>query len=266
MIKNIGFAIQSSNDERVEPELEGEFGSDSYCVSRNAHFLGLTRNDTCEPPCLCEDTLDDEDESEDLYGYEDYEDTDVSAAVSEAVEDALALQEFFRLKKMAEERAEHEALVREAMREVEELLAEARKAMAEAAELYPEDYDEPKELKVEVVERAMCVKRSISGVGYNKKMRECPDFVRIQRSYEDYDGQKITYTESRVVGHHFALAQRCHGGTDNRRYRRGDISGKMIGHNHRRRYKDHGRDRMELRPVAINLHTPDGTIRRLRVA
>lgn len=74
----------------------------------------------------------------------------------------------------------------------------------------------------------------------------------------------VTWTESRVIGTYISQGQRAHGGTDNRRYRRGDNSGKMIGNNHRRRLTS-GVTVRTVRPVAILLENGDGTCRRIPI-
>lgn len=263
-IKNVSFVgrefFADCDDEVVESRdgLYDEFGGDNYCVSKDARYLGLARGDDgCEPLDLGKQEPDDildneENDGDEIYDYDGYEDADM--AVFSAVREVMDLAEFFRNQ-----------------REMEKHKAE-REAMAEARELYPEDYDEPEPIEpAEVEEKMVRVKRSISRPGYNHGMwqREHRAYTKVTEESWDWDKKKMvtmTYNVSRLLGYYFRQAQRCHGGTDNRRYRKGDLSGKMIGNNHRRRSADHDRDHVVLRPVAVVLTERDGKIRRLRVA
>ncbi len=140
------------------------------------------------------------------------------------------------------------------------------------APLPREDTDEP-----EVVERAVRMRRSLSGTGYNRRMEKKSTPITVKRTWSYRvpvvrDGMIVgharhtgSYDETVGEKFYFAQAQRCHSGVDSRRYRRGDTTGKMIGGNHRRRSKDYDSDHPVLRPVAVLLDTSDG-VRRLRVA
>lgn len=245
-IKNVAFVAREywgHDDEIVETHdgLYDDFGGDNYVISGNTMYLGLTRGDDgCEPLTeeteaeameRYEDRCDDYDE--DYEHYHSLEDADLR--VAEAVQHALRLQKFFRKQRERELRLYWR-----------EMNAEVAAEMATwARELYAEpEVDEP-----EVVEKIVSVPRSYSCSGYNWKSR-------LRR---EYDRESWTVTRE-----YFSQARRCHGGTDNRRYRRNDTTGKVIGNNHRCRMFDY--DTRKLVPVAVFLYNGDGTYRRLRIS
>lgn len=126
-VKNVAFVAREffpdQNDEVVDSRdgLYDDFGGDSYCITRNALYLGLTRGDDGYEP-LCEETSEeyearvydgmDEDEDEDYCDdYEHYrslEDADVR--VAKAVKHALRLQKFFSRQRKQEQKAIKERL------------------------------------------------------------------------------------------------------------------------------------------------------------
>lgn len=104
--------------------------------------------------------------------------------------------------------------------------------------------------EVEIEEKVVLIQRHSSGSGHNWKSQ-------LLREYD-----RETYA---ITREYFSQARRCHGGTDNRRYRRDDATGKVIGNNHRRRRLDRDIDKNELIPVAAILYNGDNTCRHIRI-
>jgi len=253
-IKNVSFVAREywgCDDELTERELFEDFGGDNYVVSGNFLYLGITRSeDGCEP--LTEESPEEYDECIHDGMDEDEGDGEDKVRVAEAVRHALRLQKFFRRQRKQEQKATEGHLV-----------AEVDRSLG----------TEP-----DVVEKTVRVKRGSSSCGHNRKAAKQQVLgkvrvrrVRQERTWSSKRGwfyRAIAYlsTETATIGYYWAQAQHCHGATDNRRYRRGDTTGKMIGCNHRRRDRGCGSDQVMLRPVAVDLHTLDGTIRRISIS
>ena len=251
-IKNPSFVGReyTQDDEVVEYELNGfHYLSPTESLKLEDYFASLEETD--------EERDEDEDGDDCVGTYDgcDYEDYDYEhstlARVTEAVQDALDLQEFFARQKTTEKAVIIPVIIKESKD------------------------DEP---KVDVIEKAVSIRRSYISSGRNRKSRLRKNYRRVEKqcaSWEDKElpnGQTIsvpcmrTYIENKFVSQYWTQAQRCHGGTDNRRCRRDDETGKIIGHNHRRRFHDYDTSRKELRPIAINLYDADGIPRRIRVS
>lgn len=218
------------------------------------------------------------DESEVALGEDDFwvqfqQELEDEKRVASAVAHAMELAEFFRRRKDAEEAANEPTF--EAMC----VAMDARRLRRLEAEfdasygVEPATYEPPLP-EVELVERPVKVRRSYSIHGQNRGWR-----VRTVQRYVKKAGWRTVWDDKldryvlkfdtwptlEFLGKRTAQAQRCHGGADTRRYRRGDVSGKIIGGHHSRGGYDSDADATDVAPVVAIIRRQDGTMYRLRV-